>query len=760
MPGVSASIGRVQRAGGWIKHWMQDLIGAGLAIAVGLGALAARPSGLWFEAWSYDLPYRLRPDLAGGDVAVVSMDSASRTALAQADANGWNRQLHASLLDRLVARGAKVVVFTTVFSEPSPTNSTDRILAQALRRARGRVVLAAAPATALTNGSVSALITELAAAAPWGLLAAPDGTDGVIRRHSTPGGGLTMAARVAQLLGKPSTNALYSQWLNYYAPKLALPEVSYEQVLRGAEPPGVFKGKIVLVSAPSAESDLLPTPYTRWTGRRATRSEVEATAILNLSRREWLSRLPSAVESGVLVAAGALFGFAFMGMRRSAAVLLASGAIVLVAAGAYLLFAKLHFWFPWLVVAGLQVPVAFGWAWLCDAADRPRIPRFSPRPLPASPAPASPLNPAPPPTSQQVAQPAAIPDVPTIPDHSLIKCIGRGAYGEVWLGRDVIGRHHAVKIVKARNFPHAAPYEREFKGIERFASISRTHPGLVQVLHIGRHDADGCFFYIMELADDAGGVTPLEPNRYSPKTLASELSRRGHLPVRESVQIGLALCAALRHLHERQLVHRDIKPSNIIFVEGTPKIADVGLVAQLGSGTAELTRLGTEGYLAPEGPGTPSADLYALGKVLYEISMGRDRWQFPEFPTTLAARPDQDSLRQLHEIILTACETDPALRFHRVEHVADQLVQRLGKGDRHRDGFAAEDRVSVETHRTDGHDRSVSGLLNNLDDGGPLELGLGFVADSQHHHFILHSYDGAVHSARCQHAIAALQGFH
>jgi serine/threonine protein kinase len=367
-----------------------------------------------------------------------------------------------------------------------------------------------------------------------------------------------------------------------------------------------------------------------------------------------------------------------MGMRRSAAVLLASGAIVILAAGAYLLFAKLHFWFPWLVIAVVQIPVAFGWAWLCEAADRPRIPRSSPNPLPPSPAPASPSNAAPSPANLPGAQPAATPDLPSIPDHSLIRCIGRGAYGEVWLVRDVIGRHHAVKIVKARNFPHSAPYEREFKGIEGFASISRTHPGLVQVLHIGRHDAQGCFYYIMELADDAGGTTPLDPNRYSPKTLASELARRRHLPVSESVQVGLALCSALRHLHERQLVHRDVKPSNIIFVEGAPKIADIGLVAQLGSGTAEMTRLGTEGYLAPEGPGTPSADLYALGKVLYEISMGRDRWQFPEFPTTLAARPDQDSLRQLHEIILTACETDPAHRYQSAAEMHAALARLQG----------------------------------------------------------------------------------
>jgi hypothetical protein len=455
--------------------------------------------------------------------------------------------------------------------------------------------------------------------------------------------------------------------------------MSYEQVLRGAEPPGVLKGKIVLVGPTPSDSERLPTPYTRWTGHRSTRTEIEATAILNLTRREWLTRLPAAIEAGILALTGGFLGLVFMGMRRRVALLLASGTILLLAAGTYLAFARLNTWFPWLVVVGVQIPVSLGWAWLCEAMDRPRSLHNSLPSLPTNPVPIPPPSPALTSTSQAETSPLAVPSLPTIPDHTLVKGIGRGAYGDVWLGRDVIGRHHAVKIVKARNFPHSTPYEREFKGIERFASISRTHPGLVQVLHIGRHEADGCFFYIMELADDAGGVTPLDPNRYSSKTLASELARRRYLPVNESVQIGLALCSALRHLHERQLVHRDIKPSNIIFVEGTPKIADIGLVAQLGSGTAEMTRLGTEGYLAPEGPGTPSADLYALGKVLYEISMGRDRWQFPEFPTTLAARPDQESLRQLHEIILTACETDPALRYQSAAEMQAAL-ERLQQG--------------------------------------------------------------------------------
>lgn len=644
----------VQRTGGWIKRWLQDLTGAGLAITVGWLALTARPLADWIAAWSYDLPYCLRSDAEADGVIVVAMDTASMAALGQDNVAGWSRQLHATLVDRLLARGAQAVVFTPVFSQPSASNAVDRAFAQALRRARGRVVLAAG----FTNGAVVKPIAELAAAAPWGLLCAPVDGDTVARRQGSSPDRPAAAARVASVLGKASPVAEGMHWLNHYSSTFTLPEVSYERALRGTEPAGFFKGKIVIVCPTEMDGARFATPYTRWTGRRATLAELEATAILNLTRRDWLSRLPAPVESGIVIVAGFILGLAFMGMRRWTACLLAIGTALLVGAANFLLFSELHCWFPWLAVSAVQIPFAFGWAWLCDELDRPRLPR----PVTAPP-------------SSSIAAPGASTTTPKsqtappavgafhIPDHQLLRCIGRGAYGEVWLVRDVIGRHQAVKIVQARSFPEPAPYEREFKGIERFAAVSRNHPGLVQVLHVGRNDANGYFFYIMELADDAGGAAPFTPDRYSPKTLASELTRRGHLPVKESIEIGLTLCSALQHLHERQLVHRDIKPSNIIFVEGRVKIADIGLVAQINTTGDALTRLGTDGYLAPEGPGTPQADLYALGKVLYEISMGRDRWQFPEFPTTIGARPDQDDLRRLHEIILTACEDDPALRY-------------------------------------------------------------------------------------------------
>ena len=66
-----------------------------------------------------------------------------------------------------------------------------------------------------------------------------------------------------------------------------------------------------------------------------------------------------------------------------------------------------------------------------------------------------------------------------------------------------------------------------------------------------------------------------------PRTLRHEVRTRGRLPVAECVRIGLALTTALEHLHQHGLVHRDVKPSNVVFVQGVPKLADIGLVASI-----------------------------------------------------------------------------------------------------------------------------------------------------------------------------------
>ncbi len=285
---------------------------------------------------------------------------------------------------------------------------------------------------------------------------------------------------------------------------------------------------------------------------------------------------------------------------------------------------------------------------------------------------------------------------PSIPGHQLLRRIARGSYGEIWLARTELGAFRAVKIIRRARFADARPYERELAGIRRYEPISREHEGLVDVLQVGQAADDGFFYYVMELADDATSaagnhkskvrnptaecaVEPPPGNRqsaignwqsYTPLTLAQVIRERGHLPASEVIHIGIELAEALDFLHSRRLVHRDIKPANIIFVAGQPKLADVGLVAGLGN---PQSLVGTEGYIPPEGPGSAQADIYSLGKVLYEAATGKDRQEFPEFPTRLGEGNDDPALAELNEVLVRACESKPGARYSSGAQMAADL---------------------------------------------------------------------------------------
>ncbi|MHC1765548.1 MAG: protein kinase family protein [Verrucomicrobiia bacterium] len=290
---------------------------------------------------------------------------------------------------------------------------------------------------------------------------------------------------------------------------------------------------------------------------------------------------------------------------------------------------------------------------------------------------------------------------PSIPDHQLLKIIGCGAYGEVWLGRSVLGKLRAIKVVRRHEFEDDRPCQREFEGLLKYEAISRSHPGLMQILHVGRNVVEGYLYYVMELADDAGcrldtgspaddaGVWTgrLEGQKekagsrnqeelYTPRTLRLDLRRRGRLPVAECLRTGLVLAGALRHLHEERLVHRDVKPSNIIFVAGEPKLADVGLVTRC---DATVSCVGTEGYIPPEGPGSVRADIYAFGKTLYEAATGLDRRRFPELPPDVGEWVDHELLLKLNEVLIRACAVDAESRYHSTGELERELEQ-LEKG--------------------------------------------------------------------------------
>ncbi len=258
---------------------------------------------------------------------------------------------------------------------------------------------------------------------------------------------------------------------------------------------------------------------------------------------------------------------------------------------------------------------------------------------------------------------------PEIRDHETLRLIGRGAYGEVWMARSATGALRAVKVIWREDYDHADSFEREFEALKRFEPISRRHPGLVPILQVGRSDAQGFYYYVMELADDLERGRDIVPESYKPHILGLQMRREKRIKAARCLQIGSNVAEGLHYLHENKLIHRDVKPSNLIFIDGACRLADIGLVALLG----QRSFVGTEGFVAPEGPGSPESDIFSLGMVLYEASTGKDRLDFPDIPSCSEAGESLDVWQRLHRVICTACAPKAKDRYASAHEMALDL---------------------------------------------------------------------------------------
>lgn len=267
----------------------------------------------------------------------------------------------------------------------------------------------------------------------------------------------------------------------------------------------------------------------------------------------------------------------------------------------------------------------------------------------------------------------------TIPDHKVIRCIGSGAFGRVWLAINSLGNYRAVKTIERSKFRNSEKaFEVEWEGIKKYAANRIDHQRLVGIFHAGRARDDSYFYYIMELGDDLHRGIHIDPKTYQVHSLESHLiANNNRLPVSECIEIGIQLANALEQFHINGLLHRDVKPSNVIFVDGIPKLTDLGLVSEISGIHSPMS--GTEGFSPVEGPNSIEADIYSLGKTLYEAATGLDRKQFPKIPLDWSSGTERKAFAELNDVLVTACHPDPEMRFSSARDMGAELIA-LKKG--------------------------------------------------------------------------------
>ncbi len=252
--------------------------------------------------------------------------------------------------------------------------------------------------------------------------------------------------------------------------------------------------------------------------------------------------------------------------------------------------------------------------------------------------------------------------------------LGRGGMGTVYEGVHLeTGESAAVKLL-------AATLAREESFRDRFEAEIETlrklnHPNIVRLFGFGEQDE--LLYYSMELVEGS--------------SLVHELGRGRRFDWREVTRIGIDVCRALRHAHDRGVIHRDIKPGNLLLTgEGHVKLSDFGIARLFGN--TRLTHvgsvLGTAEYMAPEQaegrPVSPRSDLYSLASVLYMLLAGRPVFPAESLPEVLHKqrfeRPDPvgrfapDVPNVLEAIIGQLLEKDPDRRIPNATVLQRQLA--------------------------------------------------------------------------------------
>jgi len=253
-------------------------------------------------------------------------------------------------------------------------------------------------------------------------------------------------------------------------------------------------------------------------------------------------------------------------------------------------------------------------------------------------------------SSAGFADAASSQDPSSIGSYRLIRLLGEGGMGSVWLAEQTapVKREVAIKLIKSGRFSEVGL--RRFD-LERQSLAIMNHPAIAKVFDAGS-TLDGQPYFVMEY------VSGLPITKYC---------NQNRLGLRKRIELIITVCEGVQHAHQKAIIHRDLKPSNILIAEidgkPVPRIIDFGIAKAAQAVDAQnedetlnvLTRaggmVGTLGYMSPE-QADPSildvdtrTDVYSLGVVLYELLTASLPLDAKQWKT----KPWHEVLRKLHE---------------------------------------------------------------------------------------------------------------